>query len=43
MTITMKKLGLCSAIFGAGLLIQTPAFAAESVTVYAAASLTNAV
>ncbi|WP_150953181.1 molybdate ABC transporter substrate-binding protein [Acinetobacter sp. WC-323] len=43
MTITMKKLGLCSAIFGAGLLFQTPAFAAESVTVYAAASLTNAV
>ncbi|PKF33854.1 molybdate ABC transporter substrate-binding protein [Acinetobacter proteolyticus] len=43
MTITMKKLGLYSAVFGAGLLIQTPAFAAESITVYAAASLTNAV
>jgi molybdate transport system substrate-binding protein len=39
----MKKTYLYTVAFGASLLIQTHAFAADAVTVYAAASLTNAV
>ncbi|EPG38566.1 molybdate ABC transporter substrate-binding protein [Acinetobacter colistiniresistens] len=39
----MKKTYLYTVAFGASLLIQTHTFAADAVTVYAAASLTNAV
>lgn len=39
----MKKTYLCAVTFGASLLIQTHAVAADAITVYAAASLTNAV
>ncbi|UUM27245.1 molybdate ABC transporter substrate-binding protein [Acinetobacter colistiniresistens] len=39
----MKKTYLYTVVFGASLLIQTHAFAADAVTIYAAASLTNAV
>ncbi|WP_043972142.1 MULTISPECIES: molybdate ABC transporter substrate-binding protein [Acinetobacter] len=39
----MKKTYLYTVVFGASLLIQTHAFAVDAVTVYAAASLTNAV
>lgn len=43
MPTTMKRTYLCAAAFGASLLIQTHAVAADAITVYAAASLTNAV
>lgn len=39
----MKKTHLCAVAFGASLLMQTHAVAADAITVYAAASLTNAV
>ncbi|MCI3877871.1 molybdate ABC transporter substrate-binding protein [Acinetobacter higginsii] len=39
----MKKTYLCAAAFGASLLMQTHAVAADAITVYAAASLTNVV
>jgi len=39
----MKKTHLCAVAFGVSLLMQTHAVAADAITVYAAASLTNAV
>ncbi|NNP71027.1 molybdate ABC transporter substrate-binding protein [Acinetobacter sp. Ac_5812] len=43
MPIMMKKTYLCAVAFGASLLMQSYAVAADAITVYAAASLTNAV